>query len=126
MVAALTKQTGFPLKVHPDLFEAMQSLAPFAHHSGLLRNLALDLNRIANDFRLLASGPLTGFGELVLPARQPGSSIMPGKVNPVIPEAVTQAALRVMANDQAIAMACAMGSLELNAFLPPPLRMAEE
>jgi aspartate ammonia-lyase len=78
----------------------------------------LRLAKAATDLRLLSSGPDAGFGEIRLPPRQAGSSIMPGKVNPVIPEAVTQAAIAVMANDQAIAHASSLGNLELNAFLP--------
>jgi len=118
MVAALSKQTGEKLMVHPDPFEAMQSMAPFAHHSGLLRNLALDLNRIANDFRLMASGPLAGFGELLLPARQPGSSIMPGKVNPVMAECLNMVCYQVLGHDTTVAIASQAGQLELNVMMP--------
>ncbi len=118
MVAALSKQTGQKLTVHPDPFEAMQSMAAFAHLSGLLRNLALDLNRIANDFRLMASGPLTGFGELLLPARQPGSSIMPGKVNPVMAECLNMVCYQVLGHDNTVAWASQAGQLELNVMMP--------
>jgi aspartate ammonia-lyase len=90
----------------------------FAEVSGILKACATSLIKVCNDLRLMASGPEAGLGEIHLPARQAGSSIMPGKVNPVIPEAVVQAALRVIGNDNVITSACAMGSLELNAFMP--------
>jgi aspartate ammonia-lyase len=90
----------------------------FVEVSGILKACASNLLKVATDLRLLSSGPDAGFGDLRLPERQAGSSIMPGKVNPVIPEAVSQAALAVMANDQAITMACSLGNLELNQFLP--------
>jgi fumarate hydratase, class II len=118
MVSYLSEQTGEKLKLHPDPFEAMQSMAPFTHLSGLLRNLALDLNRIANDFRLMASGPLTGFGELLLPARQPGSSIMPGKVNPVMAESLNMVCYQVIGHDATVAWASQAGQLELNVMMP--------
>ncbi|MHB8898334.1 MAG: lyase family protein, partial [Thermoguttaceae bacterium] len=86
--------------------------------SGILRALASNLQKIASDLRLLSSGPAAGLGEIRLPARQAGSSIMPGKVNPVIPEAVTQAAIAVAGYDQMILQAAGLGSLELNPFLP--------
>ena len=98
--------------------EATQNADVFVEVSGILKACATNLLKIAGDLRLLSSGPEGGLGELRLPPRQAGSSIMPGKVNPVIPEAVAQAAMVVMANDQAIAQACAAGSLELNPFLP--------
>jgi aspartate ammonia-lyase len=101
-----------------NLVEATQNVDVFVEVSGILKALASSLVKVAGDLRLLGSGPQAGIGELLLPPRQAGSSIMPGKVNPVIPEAVTQAALRVMAHDQTIAMAAAMGSLELNPYLP--------
>ena len=86
--------------------------------SGILKAHAVSLLKICSDLRLLSSGPEAGLGEIRLPARQAGSSIMPGKVNPVIPEAVSQAAMRVIGHDATITMACAAGSLELNPFLP--------
>jgi len=118
MARLLSAQTGLKLKPHPNLFEAMQSMAPFAGLSGALRNVALDLNRIANDFRLLASGPLTGFGELLLPARQPGSSIMPGKVNPVMAECLNMVCYQVIGHDTTVAWASQAGQLELNVMMP--------
>jgi aspartate ammonia-lyase len=118
MAKHLSRQTGQRLHVHPDPFESMQSMAPFAHLSGLLRNLALDLNRIANDFRLMASGPLAGFGELLLPARQPGSSIMPGKVNPVMAECLNMVCYQVLGHDTTVAWASQAGQLELNVMMP--------
>jgi aspartate ammonia-lyase len=98
--------------------EATQNTDVFVEVSGILKALASNLLKISTDLRLLSSGPDAGIGEIRLPERQAGSSIMPGKVNPVIPEAVSQAAMVVMGNDQVIAMACSMGNLELNAFLP--------
>jgi aspartate ammonia-lyase len=90
----------------------------FAEVSGILKACAVNLSKISSDLRLLSSGPDAGLGEIKLPMRQAGSSIMPGKVNPVIAEATSQAAMLVMAHDAAIAQACAAGSLELNPFLP--------
>ncbi|MGN0373633.1 MAG: aspartate ammonia-lyase [Enterocloster sp.] len=90
----------------------------FAEASGLLKAMAVNLMKIAGDLRLMASGPFGGLAEIRLPKLQRGSTIMPGKVNPVIPEMVTQAAIRVIANDSAITMAASMGNLELNAFMP--------
>jgi aspartate ammonia-lyase len=101
-----------------NLVECTQNADVFVEVSGILKACAINLLKIATDLRLLSSGPDSGFGEIRLPPLQSGSSIMPGKVNPVIPEAVSQAAIVVMSNDQAIAQACAMGTLELNAFLP--------
>jgi aspartate ammonia-lyase len=101
-----------------NLVECTQNADVFVEVSGILKSCATSLLKTATDLRLLSSGPDAGFGEIRLPARQAGSSIMPGKVNPVIPEAVSQAAILVMANDQAIAQACAMGNFELNAFTP--------
>ena len=86
--------------------------------SGALKACAVDLSKMCNDLRLLSSGPRTGFGEINLPARQNGSSIMPGKVNPVIPEVVSQVAFHVIGNDTAITMAAEAGQMELNAFEP--------
>jgi aspartate ammonia-lyase len=101
-----------------NLVEATQNTDVYVEVHGILKALASNLLKVATDLRLLSSGPDGGLGEIRLPARQAGSSIMPGKVNPVIPEAVSQAAMAVMANDMAVAQACSMGSLELNAFLP--------
>ncbi|MFB3893823.1 MAG: aspartate ammonia-lyase [Phycisphaerae bacterium] len=110
--------TGLGLARAENLVEATQNNDVFVEVSGILKALAASLLKVAGDLRLLSSGPDGGLGEIRLPDRQAGSSIMPGKVNPVIPEAVSQAAMIVMANDQAIAQAVAMGSLELNAFMP--------
>ncbi len=110
--------TGLGLARAENLVEATQNTDVFVEVSGILKALASNLVKVCGDLRLLSSGPDGGLGEIRLPARQAGSSIMPGKVNPVIPEAATQAAIMVMANDQAITQACSMGSLELNAFLP--------
>ena len=95
-----------------------QNTDVFVEVSGLLKSCSVNLLKISNDLRLLASGPKGGFGELNLPKMQAGSTIMPGKVNPVIPEMVAQVAMRVIANDAAITMASSSGQLELNAFLP--------
>lgn len=118
VVDHLREITGFGLARAEDLVEATQNTDVFVEVSGILKALAVNLLKISGDLRLLSSGPSGGFGEIRLPARQAGSSIMPGKVNPVIPEAVSQAAMAVMANDQAISSACASGSLELNPFMP--------
>ena len=118
VVDELRAITGLPLARAENLVEATQNADVFVEVSGILKACATNLLKIAGDLRLLASGPEAGLGEIRLPARQAGSSIMPGKVNPVIPEAVSQAAMMVMACDQAIAHACSAGSLELNPFLP--------
>jgi len=101
-----------------NMIDVTQNADVFVEVSGLLKALAVNLSKIAHDLRLLSSGPQGGFGEIALPERQAGSSIMPGKVNPVIPEAVNQLAFHVMASDLAIALAAQSGQLELNAFLP--------
>jgi len=101
-----------------NLVECTQNADVFVEVSGILKSCATNLLKTSTDLRLMASGPDAGFGEIRLPERQAGSSIMPGKVNPVIPEAVSQAAVLVMSNDQAITQACALGNLELNAFMP--------
>ena len=93
-------------------------MAPAVSLSSALRNLALDLTRIANDFRLMTSGPTTGFGEILLPAMQPGSSIMPGKVNPVMAECLNMVCYQVLGFDTTIAMAAQAGQLELNVMMP--------
>ncbi len=117
-VAHLAKLTGTPYRSATNLFEAMQSMAPFVRVSNDLRGFALDLTRIANDLRLLASGPTTGLDEIVLPAVQPGSSIMPGKVNPVIAEMANMAAYQVLGYDTTVAYAAQAGQLELNVMMP--------
>ncbi|MBN1512479.1 MAG: aspartate ammonia-lyase [Phycisphaerae bacterium] len=118
VVEVLREITGLGLARAENLVEATQNADVFVEVSGLLKACAANLLKVSGDLRLLSSGPDAGLGELRLPPRQAGSSIMPGKVNPVIPEAVSQAALLVMAYDQAIGTACGLGSLELNPFLP--------
>ena len=117
-LAELSRLTGTALVEARDLFEAQGAQDGALWASAALSSTAASLMKIANDVRLMASGPRCGLGELTLPAVQPGSSIMPGKVNPVIPEAVTQAALLAISHDQAVTLAAALGSLELNPFLP--------
>jgi aspartate ammonia-lyase len=114
----LREITSLGLARAENLIEATQNADVFVEVSGILKALAANLLKVSTDLRWLSSGPAGGLGELRLPARQAGSSIMAGKVNPVIPEAVSQAAMAVMAHDQAIAAAAAAGNLELNAFLP--------
>ena len=118
VVDRLREITGQGLARAENLVECTQNADVFVEVSGILKACATNLLKVSTDLRLLSSGPDAGFGEIRLPPRQAGSSVMPGKVNPVIPEAVSQAAIAVMSNDQAIAQACAMGNLELNAFLP--------
>ncbi|HEO71702.1 MAG TPA: aspartate ammonia-lyase, partial [Candidatus Hydrogenedentes bacterium] len=118
VVDHLRELTGLGLARAENLIEATQNTDVFVEVSGILKGCASNLLKIATDFRLLSSGPDAGLGELLLPERQAGSSIMPGKVNPVIPETVSQAAMMVAANDQAIFLACSGGNLELNAFYP--------
>ncbi|MEA4899514.1 MAG: aspartate ammonia-lyase [Christensenellaceae bacterium] len=114
----LSAQAGIPLTRAKNMIDATQNTDAFTAASGVLKTCALNLSKIANDLRLLSSGPRTGIGEIVLPARQNGSSIMPGKINPVIPEVVNQVAFLVAGNDVTIAMASEAGQLELNAFEP--------
>jgi aspartate ammonia-lyase len=118
VVRNLKKLTGFPVKSVRNLFAVMQNDADFAAVSGALRDYSLSMIQIANDLRLLSSGPNTGLGEIRLPALQPGSSIMPGKVNPVIPEVTVQVGFQVIGNDTAIAFAAASGECELNVMRP--------
>jgi aspartate ammonia-lyase len=118
VVEELRAITGMGLARAENLMEATQNTDVFVEVSGILKACATNLLKVATDLRLLSSGPNAGIGELRLPPRQAGSSIMPDKINPVIPEAVSQAAMTVMANDQTIALAAAMGNLELNPFLP--------
>jgi aspartate ammonia-lyase len=118
MAKLLSEQTGLKLASHPNLFEAMQSLAPAVSVSNAIRNLTLDLIRIANDFRLMTSGPTTGFGEILLPVMQPGSSIMPGKVNPVMAECLNMVCFQILGFDATIAMASQAGQMELNVMMP--------
>jgi fumarate hydratase class II len=118
VTAALTEITGFPLKQTNDYFWAMQSLGPLLDFSAALRNLALELSRIMNDLRLLASGPTTGLNEITLPPVQPGSSIMPGKVNPVMAEMLNMVCFSVIGFHESVAWAAAAGQLELNVMMP--------
>src|ERR1700756_4081255 len=114
----LARISGQKLKPVDDMRYAMQSNLAMAAVSSSLRNLALQVIRISNDLRLLASGPNTGFAEINLPALQPGSSIMPGKINPVIPELAAMVSFQVVGNDVAVAMAVQAGQLELNVMMP--------
>ena len=118
IVEELSRITNQPLRATGDYFEAMQSMSPFVAMSSALRTLATDIIRITNDLRLLSSGPNTGLAEINLPAVQPGSSIMPGKVNPVIAEMSAMVCFQVMGNDLAIALAAQAGQLELNVMMP--------
>jgi len=118
VVRRLAAETGFRLSLSADPREAMQSLRPFAELSAALRNLALELIRISNDLRLLASGPRAGLAEISLPAVAPGSSIMPGKVNPSLLEMLGQVCFQVMGCDLAVSAAVQAGQLELNVMMP--------
>ena len=118
MVSVISRLTGLTLYTSDDLFESMQSHQDSVFFSGALRSTAQDLSRIASDIRLLSSGPTTGLVELTCPPVQPGSSIMPGKVNPVLAEMLNQAMFHVMGNDHAITMAAQAGQLELNVMMP--------
>ena len=118
MVKRLRDLTGLELHPAENLFERMQSLADVADFSSAMRTLSITLTRVANDFRLLSSGPSTGLDEIRLPAVQPGSSIMPGKVNPVLAEMLNMAVFHVQGNDHAIALAAQAGQLELNVMMP--------
>ena len=117
-VARLAAISGQDLRAAEDLRWAMQSCACMAEVSGALRGLALEMVRISNDLRLLSSGPNTGFHEIDLPSLQPGSSIMPGKVNPVLAELTAMVSFQVVGNDAAVAMAVQAGQLELNVMMP--------
>ncbi len=110
--------SGLELHESDDLFECMQSMADMADFSSAMRTSAVTLTRIANDFRLLASGPATGLDEIVLPTVQPGSSIMPGKVNPVLAEMLNMAMFHVMGCDTTVVLAAQAGQLELNVMMP--------
>ncbi len=118
IIRELARVTGLALVPAKDMREAMQSQRPIAEVSASLRNLCLELTRILNDLRLLCSGPTTGFGEINLPASAPGSSIMPGKVNPSILEMVNMVAFQVIGADTVIALAVQAGQLELNVMMP--------
>jgi fumarate hydratase class II len=118
MVKRLSELSGLTLYTSDNLFESMQSMADAADFSASLRTLAITLTRIANDFRLLASGPSTGLDELRLPPVQPGSSIMPGKVNPVLAEMLNMAMFHIQGCDLTISLAAQAGQLELNVMMP--------
>ncbi len=116
--AKLQEVTGRPFITASDLIEATQDTGAYVQVSGVLKRVATKMSKICNDLRLLSSGPRTGFGEINLPAMQPGSSIMPGKVNPVIPEVVNQVCFQVIGSDITVTMACEGGQLQLNVFEP--------
>ena len=114
----LSQVTGIELITAPDLVEATSDTGAFVQLSGVLKRCATKLSKICNDLRLLSSGPRAGFGEINLPAMQPGSSIMPGKVNPVIPEVVNQVCFDIMGGDVTVTIAAEAGQLQLNVFEP--------
>jgi len=118
MIRHLRRVTGLDLREGEDRVQLMQSMGDVAAFSAQLRTLAVDLSKIASDLRLLASGPRTGFDEIVMPAVQPGSSIMPGKVNPSIAEMVNQVCFQVIGNDTCVSAAAEHGQLELNVMMP--------
>jgi len=118
MVAQLSRQLDMEFRMAEDYFEAMQSLRPMVELSGTVRNCAQDLSRMANDIRLLGSGPKTGLAEIQLPAVQPGSSIMPGKVNPSMAEMLNMVCYQVLGYDASILFAAQAGQLELNVMMP--------
>src|SRR5437870_7840134 len=117
-IIEVNRLTGFNFKKAENVFESMQGKDACVEASGLLKTLAASLMKIANDLRLLNSGPRSGLGEIDMPATEPGSSIMPGKVNPVIPEAVNLIAAQVIGNDAAITICGSLGQLELNIMMP--------
>jgi aspartate ammonia-lyase len=114
----LAEITGIPVVTSPNLVEATQDVGSFVQLSGVLKRVAVKLSKMCNDLRLLSSGPRAGLGEINLPPVQAGSSIMPGKVNPVIPEVVNQIAFEVIGNDVTVSFAAEAGQLQLNAFEP--------
>jgi aspartate ammonia-lyase len=116
--AHLARLTGLALITAPDLVEATSDTGAFVQLSGVLKRCAVKISKICNDLRLLSSGPRAGFGEINLPAMQPGSSIMPGKVNPVIPEVVNQVCFDVIGGDVTVTLAAEAGQLQLNVFEP--------
>ena len=118
VIEGISKETGSRFHEAENHFEAQAAQDGAAQVSGTLKTVAVSLMKIANDIRWLSSGPRCGLGEINIPALQPGSSIMPGKVNPVIPEAVTQVAAQIMGNDTAITLGCQAGNFELNVMLP--------
>ncbi len=118
IVRSIASVSGLDLVQASDLIDATQNLDGYCAVSGAVKACAVNLGKLSNDLRLMSSGPRTGFGEINLPAKQNGSSIMPGKVNPVIPEVVNQVVFNIIGNDTTITMACEAGQLELNAFEP--------
>ncbi|MFN7915953.1 MAG: aspartate ammonia-lyase [Vicinamibacterales bacterium] len=118
VVAQLCAHSGLPLRPAENLFRVTQSMGDVLAYSGAMRRLAVELGKIASDLRLLSMGPRAGLSEIILPAVQPGSSIMPGKVNPSIAEMVNQVCFQVIGCDQTIALACEAGQLELNVMMP--------
>lgn len=118
IIPNLCSVTNLQLMQADDLIDATQNLDVFVYVSGIVKSCAVTLSKIANDLRLMSSGPRTGFAEINLPAKQNGSSIMPGKINPVIPEVVSQVAFLIIGNDTTITHAAEAGQLELNAFEP--------
>jgi aspartate ammonia-lyase len=118
VVDALSEISGEKLVLAADLVEATSDTGAFVTFSSVLKRVAVKISKICNDLRLLSSGPRTGLGEINLPPMQPGSSIMPGKVNPVIPEVVNQVAYQVIGNDLTVTFAAEAGQLQLNAFEP--------
>jgi fumarate hydratase class II len=116
--AKIAELTGLPFKPHPNKFAALSAHDEMVFASGALKTLAGSLMKIANDIRWLASGPRAGLGELILPENEPGSSIMPGKVNPTQSEAMTMVAVQVFGNDAAVGFAGSQGNFELNVFNP--------
>ena len=118
VVQTIARISGLELEQAHNLIDATQNLDGYVHVSGMVRTCAVNLSKMSNDLRLMSSGPRTGLGEINLPPKQHGSSIMPGKVNPVIPEVVNQVAFNIIGNDMTITMAAEAGQLELNAFEP--------
>lgn len=118
VVPALAKLTGLPLRQADDLIDATQNIDAFVAASGAIKACVVTLSKITNDLRHLSSGPKTGLAEIVLPPKQNGSSIMPGKINPVIPEVVNRVCFNIIGNDITITMAAEAGQLELNTFEP--------
>jgi aspartate ammonia-lyase len=116
--AHLAAISGLPVYLAPDLIEATQDTQAFVLYSSCMKSLAIKLSKVCNDLRLLSSGPRCGLREINLPPKQPGSSIMPGKVNPVIPEVVNMVCFRVIGSDQTVSMAAEAGQLQLNVFEP--------
>jgi len=118
MVEHLARYTNLPLKTAANLFRVTQSMGDVLAYSSAMRRLAVETGKIASDLRLLSMGPRAGISEIALPAVQPGSSIMPGKVNPSVPEMVNQVCFQVMGCDATVAIACEAGQLELNVMMP--------